>query len=123
MSQAAQDTSASPSDAWHHTLAQAVATPLSPDRKSALLMSHGSMTLRYYAPKGVDDQTPHDKDELYIVASGHGGFLRNGERVEFGPGDVLFAAAGDDHRFVDFSDDFGTWVVFYGAKGGEAATA
>ena len=25
------------------------------------------------------------------------------------------------HRFVDFSDDFGTWVVFWGPEGGEAA--
>ena len=27
---------------------------------------------------------------------------------------VLFAAAGDVHRFVEFSDDFATWVLFYG---------
>jgi hypothetical protein len=31
--------------------------------------------------------------------------------------------AGVPHRFVDFSDDFETWVVFYGPKGGEAAKA
>ncbi len=84
-------------------------------------MAHGSMTLRYYAPKGEDNQTPHDQDELYIVASGQGTFLREDRKVAFGPGDVLFAAAGEEHRFVDFSEDFATWVVFYGPEGGEDA--
>ena len=35
------------------------------------------------------------------------------------PGTPLFVAAGVEHRFDDFSDDFETWVVFYGAEGGE----
>ena len=30
-------------------------------------------------------------------------------------------AAGAVHRFVDFSDDFQTWVVFWGPEGGETA--
>ena len=114
-------TNASAGEQWHHTLPRAAAAPLSPGRKSALLMSHGSMTLRYYAPKGLDEQTPHDQDELYIVASGRGSFVRNGDVVAFGPGDVLFAAAGDEHCFENFSEDFGAWVVFYGAFGGEVA--
>ena len=105
---------------WHRSIAAAAATPLSPDRKSALLFSHGSMTVRFYAPKGVDDQTPHDQDEVYIVATGSGRFVREGERVAFGPGDMLFAAADEEHRFENFSDDFATWVVFYGPEGGEA---
>jgi hypothetical protein len=42
--------------------------------------------------------------------------MRNGERVPFGPGDMLFAAASEDHRFADFTDDFATWVLFYGPK-------
>jgi hypothetical protein len=42
-------------------------------------------------------------------------------RVPFGPGDVLFAAAHVEHRFEGFSDDFATWVVFYGPPGGEPA--
>jgi uncharacterized protein YjlB len=35
--------------------------------------------------------------------------------VSCGAGDVLFAAAGEPHRFVDFSADFSVWVLFYGA--------
>jgi len=31
----------------------------------------------------------------------------------------LFVAAGEEHRFEAFSDDFAAWVVFWGEKGGE----
>jgi len=34
-------------------------------------------------------------------------------------GDVLFVAAGVEHRFLNISDDFSAWVVFWGPKGGE----
>ena len=108
-------------DPWRATLDEARATPLSEGRASALLMRHGSMTLRYYAPRGRDPQQPHDQDELYIVANGSGTFVNGDHRVPFGPGDVLFASAGAVHRFEDFSDDFETWVVFYGPQGGEGA--
>lgn len=72
-----------------------------------------------FAPKGRDDQTPHERDELYVVASGRGWFVTGQDRVRFEPGDALFAAAGLKHRFEDFSDDFATWVMFYGPQGGE----
>ena len=29
------------------------------------------------------------------------------------------AAAGVEHRFENFSDDFAVWVFFYGPEGGE----
>jgi mannose-6-phosphate isomerase-like protein (cupin superfamily) len=101
------------------TLEEARVAPIPPGFRSALLMEHGSMKLRYYKPRGPDLQTPHDQDELYIVASGRGTFFVGGQRVAFGRGDVLFAAAQVEHRFEDFSDDFATWVVFYGPQGGE----
>jgi mannose-6-phosphate isomerase-like protein (cupin superfamily) len=98
----------------------AAAQPLTPGRLSALMGQHGSMTLRWYAPQGADPQTPHDQDELYVVASGSGTFVRGAERVRFKPHDVLFVRAGEVHRFEDFSADFATWVVFYGPEGGES---
>ena len=101
------------------TIEEARVAPIQPGRQSSLIMEHGSMELRYYAPRGADLQTPHDRDELYVVASGRGTFFVGGQRVAFGPGDVLFVGAKVEHRFEDFSDDFATWVVFYGPAGGE----
>ncbi len=104
---------------WHFSLVEAQAAPLPEGRRSALLFEHGSLELRHYAPRGTDPQTPHDRDELYVVASGRGSFVRGTERVRFGPNDVLFVPAGMEHRFEDFSEDLSVWVVFYGPKGGE----
>jgi mannose-6-phosphate isomerase-like protein (cupin superfamily) len=111
---------------WLVTLAAAKAAPIPEGARSALLMRHGTMTLRYYAPSGRDPQTPHEQDEIYVVASGSGTFALGQdegalERRRFGPGDAIFAPAGWVHRFEDFSDDFATWVVFWGPKGGEGA--
>jgi mannose-6-phosphate isomerase-like protein (cupin superfamily) len=85
------------------------------------LLRNGSMSVELYAPKGRDLQTPHEQDELYVVLSGRGAFVKAGDRRSFGPGDVIFVEAGLEHRFEDFSEDFATWVIFYGPKRGDAA--
>jgi len=90
--------------------------PLPPGRLSRLAFDGGGVELRFYAPVSIDQQVPHDRDELYFVARGRGAFLRADERVTFEPGDVLYAAAGEQHRFVDFSDDLAVWVLFYGPR-------
>ena len=87
---------------------------MSPSGLSRVALQNADIEVRHYAPKGTDPQTPHDRDELYFVISGRGVFERNGATFAFAPGDALFAAAGDVHRFVEFSDDFATWVLFYG---------
>lgn len=94
--------------------------PLSAGRLSALMLRHGTMELRWYAPKGSDPQVPHDRDEVYVIVSGSGQFVCGDQRVAFGPGDALFVAAHEVHRFEDFTDDFATWVIFYGPVGGES---
>ena len=83
------------------------------------LFSHGSMSVELYKPVEVDHQEPHSQDELYIVASGSGMFVNGDTRLPFETGEVLFVAAGVEHRFEDFSEDFSTWVIFYGPEGGE----
>lgn len=83
-------------------------------------LQHGSMALELYAPRGHDPQQPHTRDELYVVVSGHGMLDDGGQARAFRPGDAIFVPAGRPHRFVDFSDDFATWVVFYGPEGGES---
>lgn len=95
----------------------------SDDGLYCVLLEHGSMELGHYKPNTIDEQNPHGQDEIYIVQSGTGTFLRNDERIPFESGDALFVAAGIEHRFVDFSDDFSAWVVFYGPLGGEDCVA
>ena len=105
----------------HATVALARALPVPEGRRSAQVLAHGSMEVRWYAPKEVDEQTPHDRDELYVVMAGEGWFVNGDSRERFQPGDVLFVPAHAEHRFEDFSHDFGTWVIFYGPIGGETA--
>lgn len=105
---------------WRWTVGQAQAAPVPHGQISAELFTHGSMALHWYEPKGADRQTPHTQDELYVVVRGSGRFYCGSMTFAFGPGDVLFAPAGMDHRFENFTDDFATWVIFYGKEGGEA---
>jgi mannose-6-phosphate isomerase-like protein (cupin superfamily) len=74
-----------------------------------------------YAPVGVDRQTPHDRDELYIVVEGTGSFIRDGERTHFAPGDLLYVPAHVSHHFEFFSEGFTCWVIFYGPKRNQPA--
>jgi mannose-6-phosphate isomerase-like protein (cupin superfamily) len=83
------------------------------------LFEHGSLLVEVYAPRGTDPQKPHTRDEAYIVARGTGEFVNGETRVSFEAGDFLFAAAGEVHRFENFTDDFAVWVLFYGPEGGE----
>lgn len=93
--------------------------PREGETRFVTLFEHGSLQLELYAPRGHDPQTPHTRDEVYVVVSGTGTFCHGGQRDEFGPGDFLFVEAGLEHRFENFSDDFATWVMFYGPEGGE----
>jgi len=83
------------------------------------VFEHCSLVVELYAPHGQDAQTPHSRDEVYVVARGVGEFVYGSERQAFGPHDVLFAAAGVEHRFENFTEDFAVWVFFYGPEGGE----
>lgn len=92
-----------------------------PETQSAVMLRHGSMELSWYSPKRTDPPSSHDQDELYIVIAGRGWFVRGGERGAFRPGDALFAAAAQPHRFEDFTPDLALWVMLYGPVGGEVA--
>lgn len=83
------------------------------------LFRHGTLSVELYAPRGIDPQTPHTRDEVYVVVAGRGQFRNGGQRHPFAAGDVLFVPARVEHRFEEFSDDFAAWVFFYGPEGGE----
>lgn len=93
-----------------------------PDGKPFILAyEHGSLSVELYAPRGVDAQTPHRRDEVYVVVRGEAWFVNGPDRHHFGPGDLLFVRAGVEHRFEEFTDDLAVWVMFYGPDGGEQA--
>jgi mannose-6-phosphate isomerase-like protein (cupin superfamily) len=69
-----------------------------------------------YRLEGIDNQTPHARDELYIVASGTGSFVCAGETAAVAAGDLLFVPAGVAHHFENFSEGFSTWVIFFGPR-------
>lgn len=86
------------------------------------VFGHGTLAIEVYAPREHDPQTPHTRDEVYVVVEGTGRFRNGSERHRFAPGDLLFVPAGVEHRFEEFSDDLVVWVIFYGPEGGEAAS-
>ena len=101
------------------TPATALSALATTDKPFIELFRHGTLAVEFYRPDGMDRQTPHTRDEVYVVVSGSGTFLCDGVRRPFEPGEVLFAAAGVEHRFEDFTAGFATWVFFYGPEGGE----
>jgi len=107
---------------WLKTsLAEAVKRLPGPQQENVVtLFEHGSLVVKLYAPRGRDSQTPHSRDEVYVIAQGAGEFVCEGVRQSFVPHDVLFVPAGIEHRFENFSEDFAAWVFFYGPEGGEA---
>ena len=109
---------------WPHlTVAEAIAQLPGPKGERFVeLFRHGSLSVELYAPRGVDPQGPHTRDEVYAVVRGNGWFRNGDDRHRFGPGDVLFVPAGVVHRFEEFTDDMMVWVFFYGPEGGEAET-
>ncbi len=73
----------------------------------------GGVTLVFFAPRSVDHQTFHDRDEFYFIARGTGEVVIGGERQTFTAGDAFFVGALVEHKFENFSEDFATWAVFF----------
>jgi len=104
-----------------HRLAEALRPlPLPPTGKwpegepyQCLVNEPGAQIL-VFAPRGTDHQTPHTRDEAYVGVSGRAVLEIEGERHQFAAGDMAWIPRNTDHRFVDISDDFVTWVIFFG---------
>jgi mannose-6-phosphate isomerase-like protein (cupin superfamily) len=95
------------------------ALPKAPAEQYTILYRHGTLEAGLYAPRGMDEQTPHTRDEAYVVVKGSGEFVCGDTRKAFSPGEFLFVPAGMPHRFESFSNDLTVWVIFYGPAGGE----
>ncbi len=105
---------------FHFPIApQAGKLPTADGKRFVSVYQRGSLLLEVYAPRGSDPQKPHKQDEVYVITRGSGEFVLQGERAKFATGDALFAPAGAEHRFENFTDDLEMWVIFYGQEGGE----
>ncbi len=65
---------------------------------------------------GVDEQKPHDQDELYYVISGRGVLRVEAENLTVGPGSLVFVRAQAPHRFHSVSEDLQALVFFAAAE-------
>ena len=70
----------------------------------------------YYLKKGtIDQQSPHQYDEIYYIISGKGKLRIDKNNYPAGVGDLLFVPAKMDHKFVDIEEDL-TILVFFSKK-------
>ena len=61
---------------------------------------------------GVDDQSPHTEDEIYVVTAGRATLVADSGTAVVGPGDTIYVPAGEAHRFTDITEDLALLVLF-----------
>ena len=58
------------------TVADAVSrVPTADGKRFATIFQHGTLLVEIYAPRGIDPQQPHTRDEIYFVATGSGEYF------------------------------------------------
>ncbi len=68
---------------------------------------------------GVDDQSPHTEDEIYVVQAGRATLVTTSGIEDVGPGSVIYVPAGEAHKFTEITEDLAMVVVFappYGSR-------
>src|SRR4051812_17489409 len=93
------------------------AVPGPSGQRAALVLKRGTLDVKLSLPLQPNQQTPHEQGEIYVVIRGRGVLVHDGREDAFGPGDMLFVAAGVEHHYKDFSGDLALWRIFYGAHG------
>jgi mannose-6-phosphate isomerase-like protein (cupin superfamily) len=61
---------------------------------------------------GLDDQTPHTEDEIYVVQAGRATLVTGSGSAEVGPGSVVFVPAAEAHQFTEIVEDLALLVMF-----------
>ena len=71
---------------------------------------------------GLDDQSPHGEDEVYVVMTGQAKIVTPERSADVGPGAVIFVPAGEVHRFEEITENLTLLVVFGPAYGSRASS-
>ena len=67
----------------------------------------------YVLPTGsIDQQQPHEEDEVYYVVEGHATITVDGQDRPVEPGSIVYVAAHVEHRFSNITQDLRVLVCF-----------
>jgi len=69
---------------------------------------------------GVDEQSPHTEDEIYVCTGGRATLRTPSGDAAMSPGVVVYVPAGEEHRFVDVTEDLSLFVLFAPPEGARA---
>jgi mannose-6-phosphate isomerase-like protein (cupin superfamily) len=61
---------------------------------------------------GADQQHPHAADEVYVVLRGRGALRVRGKDYDVRQGSVVSVDHGEEHSFVDITEDLHVLVIF-----------
>src|ERR1700759_1495457 len=61
---------------------------------------------------GLDTQSPHTEDEVYVVTAGRARIVTPDGTAQVEPGSVIFVPAGEEHRFEEITEDLALLVIF-----------
>jgi quercetin dioxygenase-like cupin family protein len=75
-----------------------------------------SMGVYALAKGALDQQTPHQQDEVYYVTKGRAVLEVEGMAHPVKAGSILFVPAHSQHRFRDITEDLSTLVFFAPAE-------
>ena len=71
----------------------------------------------YVLPRGAEDkQHPHYQDEIYYVLRGRSRMRIGIDDFDISPGQVIFVAAREKHRFFDIKEELALLVIFAPAE-------
>jgi mannose-6-phosphate isomerase-like protein (cupin superfamily) len=69
------------------------------------ILENENIEVGMYAFIKDDLQSPHLKDEIYVIVNGEGKFINDSKREAFRPGDLFLVCVGAENQFENLSDD------------------
>lgn len=84
-----------------------------PDDAETPALGHLSCHFWRLAPGEVDDQSPHDEDELYFVLAGSATLTVEEREVPLAPGDLVYVPRYAHHRFHHLGPEGLDLLVFF----------